>query len=312
MGLRSPVVRLIGCLAALYCCGCIVAGVFLAEMSLRIPRRPLTGRAKYRARMWREFHAPVQDSSIIAADGAVLRGWFVQPADSNRKAVLVLHGIGDNRLGAAGFGDYFLAHGYSVLLPDSREHGVSGGEVASYGILERDDLRRWIDWVRARAPGCTYVLGESMGAAIALQATAVAPKICAVAAESPYVTFREISYERLGWQTGLGSTFWRTIGRPVIEVAIWYAGARYDVNLPNAEPKAAVEMSHVPTLLIAGTADTNIPPSNAEELESACASHCSLWIVPGAGHGGASSIAPVEFWKRVPAWFENHGEPGRQ
>jgi len=258
--------------------------------------------------MRRDFHANVQDVSIVAADGAVLRSWFVQPPDVNGKAVLLLHGITDNRLGASGFGDYFLARGYSVLLPDSREHGASGGGLATYGILERDDVRRWVSWVRERSPGCTYLLGESMGAAIGLQATAVTPQLCAVVVESPYSTFREISYERLGRETHLGALFWRTVGRPVLEVAILYAGARYDINLPRADPESAVELSRVPTLPIAGTADRNIPPHDAAELEAVCPSHCALWVVPGADHGGASAVAPVEFWRRVSDWFESHGE----
>ncbi|HEY4380987.1 MAG TPA: alpha/beta fold hydrolase [Acidobacteriaceae bacterium] len=292
---------------AIYALGCVVSGITLAEISLHLPKRLLGSGSAYRSGVSREFGAQVQDVSIAASDGAVLRAWFVVPPKPNNKAVVALHGITDNRLGAAGFGDYFLAHGYSVLLPDSREHGTSGGAVATYGILERDDVRRWVAWLREQSPGCTYLLGESMGAAIGLQAAAVTPQLCAVAVESPYSTFREISYERLGRETGLGTLFWRTVGRPVVEVAILYAGARYDVNLPNAEPKAAVASSRVPTLLIAGTADKNIPPHHAQELEAACPSHCVLWIVAGAGHGGASSVAPVEFWKRVGGWFESHG-----
>jgi uncharacterized protein len=306
-----PAARVLIWLFGIYCAGCVIAGILLAEVSLHLPKRQLGDGLEYRTRVLRDFHADVQDVSIVAADGAVLRGWFVQPLDANGKAVLLLHGITDNRLGASGFGDYFLARGYSVLLPDSREHGASGGGLATYGILEREDVHRWVSWVRRRSPGCTYLLGESMGAAIGLQATAVTPQLCAVVVESPYSTFREISYERLGRETGLGTFFWRTVGRPVIEVAILYVGARYDVNLPTAEPKAAVEVSRVPTLLIAGTEDRNIPPHHARELEAACASHCVLWVVPGADHGGASAVAPGEFWKRVGEWFGEHGEMGR-
>ncbi len=300
--------RVLVWVVGIYCAGCVVAGVFLAEVSLRLPKRQLGDGAEYRARVGQEFHADVEDVSIVAADGAVMKGWLVEPPHENGEAVLLLHGITDNRMGISGYGDFFLARGYAVLLPDSREHGLSGGSVATYGILERDDVRRWVAWVRERAPGCTYLLGESMGAAIGLEATAVTPQLCAVAVESPYAEFREISYERLGRETGLGALFWRTVGRPVIEVAILYAGARYDVNLPNADPSAAVEQSHVPTLLIAGTADVNIPPHNAVELEQACASHCALWMVPGADHGGASAVAPVEFQRRILDWFQGHGD----
>ena len=34
----------------------------------------------------------------------------------------------------------FLEEGYSVLLPDSRGHGTSGGELVTYGLLEKRDV----------------------------------------------------------------------------------------------------------------------------------------------------------------------------
>ena len=291
-----------------YAVGCVVAGVLLAEVYVHMPRKHLRAmdEAQVRERVWKQFRATVTDVAVTAGDGSVLRGWFVEPPEGNGKTVVILHGIGDNRIGSAGLGDIFLAKGYAVLAPDSREHGESGGRVATYGIVERDDVRRWVDWVREREPGCTYLLGESMGAAIGLQATEVTPALCAAAVEDPYAGFREIAYERMGRETRLGAGFWRTVGRPVIESAIVYTRVRYGVNLPDAAPRAAVEESQVPTLLITGTADKDIPMHHAEELERVCASHCALWIVSGAGHGGASVVDVGEFGRRVVGWFTGH------
>ena len=301
--------RIVIWLFALYALGCIVAGIALAELSLHLHKLPLGDASAYRARILQQFHAQVEDVSIAAADHAVLKAWFIQPQNNNGKAVIILHGVTANRVGSAGYSEMFLNRGYSVLLPDSREHGESGGNIATYGVLEKGDVGRWVTWVRGRAPGCTYLLGESMGAAIGLQATAVAPQLCAVAVESPYSTFREISYERLGRPTHLGPLFWRTIGRPILEVAIVYTRIRYGVYLPDADPKAAVEKSRVPSLLIAGTIGQNIPMHHAQELEAACPTHCTLWIVPGADHAGASSVAHAEFERRVLNWFDEHCEP---
>jgi fermentation-respiration switch protein FrsA (DUF1100 family) len=288
---------------------CVVAGISLAHISIHLPRHALHDVPNYKYRYQQQFHASVEDVSIAAADGAILKAWFVQPPARTGKAVLLLHGITDNRIGMSGFADMFLSRGYSVLLPDSREHGESGGTLATYGILERDDVRRWVAWTRLRAPHCTYLLGESMGAAIGLEAIAVTPRLCAVAVESPYATFRQIGYERLGWAAHLGPLFWRTIGRPNLEVAIAYTRLRYGIKLPDASPEAAVARSHVPALLIGGTADRNIAMTNAQELERVCSSHCELWIVPGADHGGASGVAPQEFQQRILTWFQEHGEP---
>jgi pimeloyl-ACP methyl ester carboxylesterase len=299
--------RILLSLLALYAIGCIAAGIALAELSIHLQRLPVGDASAYQARVQQQLHTSVEDVAITTADNVLLKAWFIQPAHSNGKSVIILHGVTSNRVGSSGFAEIFLDHGYSVLMPDSREHGESGGNIATYGVLERNDVHDWASWVRQRSPGCTYLLGESMGAAIGLQATAVTPQLCAVAVESPYATFREISYERLGRATHLGPLFWRTLGRPVLEVAIIYTHLRYGVYLPDADPEAAVKRSNVPALLIAGTADVSIPMHHAQQLESVCASHCSLWIVSGAEHGGASTVAHEEFVRRVLEWFQRHG-----
>jgi fermentation-respiration switch protein FrsA (DUF1100 family) len=110
----------------------------------------------------------------------------------------------------------------------------------------------------------------------------------------------------MGRGTHTGTLFWQTLGRPILEVAIAYSRLRYGIYLPDADPKAAVEHSTTPTLLIAGTADINIPMHHAHELEAACPPHCTLWIVPGAAHGEASTVAHAEFERRVLDWFDSH------
>jgi fermentation-respiration switch protein FrsA (DUF1100 family) len=308
MNRHRTAVRLSVLLFALYSVVCLVLGVALAESSLRLRKLPLRAIEEHRSRIREKFHVEIADVALTAADGAILKAWFIQPLDANGQSVIILHGITANRVDSTGFAEMFLNQGYSVLMPDSREHGESGGIIATYGILEKQDVNLWTQWLRQRAAGCTYLLGESMGAAIGLQATAVSPNLCAVAVESPYSTFREISYERLGRGTHTGTLFWRSVGRPVIEVAIAYTRLRYGIYLPDADPEAAVEHSTVPSLLIAGTADNNIPMHHAQELEGVCATHCALWIVPGADHGGVSTVAYIEFERRILDWFQTHGE----
>jgi pimeloyl-ACP methyl ester carboxylesterase len=302
---RSLGIRIAYIVGGLYLVATVAMGLILAEFFLHLPKNHHEESAAFRMRVWKQFHANVQDVSIKAADGEVLRAWYVTPSKPRGEAVVLLHGITGNRLDPSGFGDIFLKEGYSVLLPDSREHGESGGRIATYGILERDDVHRWVNFARKRDPGCTYLLGESMGAAIGLQAAAVTPQLCAVAVESPFANFREISYERLGYETHLGTPFWKTLGRPALEVAILYSRIRYGIYLPNAAPSKAVQDSHVPTMLIAGTKDRDIPMHHAQELLTTC-DHCSLWIVPGANHGGAAATFPVTFEWTVLDFFEHH------
>ena len=236
-----------------------------------------------------------------------MKGWFIQPPETNGAVVILLHGVTDNREGVAGFAPMCLKAGYSVLIPDARAHGQSGGAVATYGLKERYDILQWTRWLKPS--GCVYLFGESMGAAIALQATEVTPGLCAVAVESPFSTFREIAYDRMAQHTPFGTWFWRSVGRPVIEIALLYARERYGVDLTKANPEDAMEHSKVPALLIAGTIDRNIPMRHSAELVRTSGSHAQMWVVDGADHGGAVSVAHDEFQRRVLSWFHEHHQP---
>jgi alpha-beta hydrolase superfamily lysophospholipase len=295
--------RLAGVMVVGYGCACCVAAGLLADLALHPDHRPL---------------APIDvvstsltpdDVELTAKDGAVLRAWYVAPAHPNGEGVILLHGMADNREGVAGYAEMFLRHGYAVLLPDSRAHGDSEGAIATYGVLERDDVRRWAAWLHSHAPGCEYLFGESMGAAIAVQASAVTPGICAVVAESSFATFREIADDRIAQETGLGLWFSHSLGAPARELAIAYVDLRYRVNLAEANPLQAIRASRVPTLLICGTADDNIPMRHSQQLYRAGAWHAQLWIVTGAEHTGASAVDPSAFERRVVGWFALHGQP---
>ena len=306
MSSRSTASRILKSLAIVYGATCVVGGVVLAEILIRLDRLPVGDSSLERERFRRRFKASLEDVTLTAADGVVLRGWFIAPANANGKSVILLHGITSNRTGSTPYADMFLDPGYSVLVPDSREHGESGGEIATYGILERHDVNLWVAWLRQRVPGCTFLLGESMGAAIGLQATAVTPGISAIVVEAPYANFRQISYERLGRRTGLGQLFWETLGRPILEAAFVYTRLRYGIYLPDSDPKLAIQHSTTPTLLIAGKNDVDIPMHHSQELAEACNGHCNLWIVPGGQHADAATFAPEEFETRVLDWFDQH------
>ena len=295
--------------AALYAVLAVAGGIVMAEFALHPQRRSLVETPRAEQSLIEEFHVPVQNVSISAADGATLRGWFIAPAQPGDSAVILLHGVADNREGVIGYAALFLRHGYSVLLPDSRAHGDSGGAIATYGILERNDVERWAAWLRPHASRCEYLFGESMGAAIAIESEAVAPGLCAVAAEASFANFDAIANDRISQRTGLGLWFPESVGVFIRESGLAYARLRYHVWLDDADPEAAISQSRVPTLLICGTADDNIPMRHSLELYDAGRSHSSLWIVPGAQHTGADVTDPSAFEQHVIGWFADHGQP---
>ena len=288
----------------LYTAVCTVGGVYLADGTLHPGRRDLPDNEVAAARD--AVHAmggELSDVSITTPDEVALRGWMLRPAHSNGDAALLLHGSGDNRLGMAGYARLLLAHGFTVLLPDARAHGVSGGPLATYGLLERHDIRQWVDFLSAEVrPRCVYGMGESMGAAELLQSLEAGTRFCAVVAESPFSNFREIAYDRMGQPFGLGPWVGRTVLRPLVEIAFLRARWKYELDMRQVSPEEAVAKSQIPVMLIHGQIDSNIPVRHSRAIH-ALAPQTVLWEVPGADHCGAMSVAPSEFERRVLGWF---------
>jgi uncharacterized protein len=252
------------------------------------------------------LHSQLEDVQISAFDDAVLRAWYIHPQHGNSDAVVLLHGLGDNRLGMRGYAEMLLGRGYSVLMPDARAHGISGGVHSTYGLLERDDIRRWFDWIeREHHPGCIFGFGESMGGAQLLQALDAEPNFCASRPSHPSPPFAKLPTIAWGQQFHTGPWLGRTVLRPVVEIALAYTRWKYHLDLAGVSPENAVVHTHVPVLLIHGQVDSNIPVRHSRRIKLANP-QVALWEVPGADHCGAISVAPIEFEARVIGWFAAH------
>lgn len=287
----------------------IIAGVMLAENTLHPARRPLDEPSRVQSvTQAHEMGANLLDVEIQASDGPPLRGWLVRPAQGNNSAVILLHGVADNRLGTAGYAGILLRHGYTILMPDARAHGDSGGDLATYGLLEAEDVHRWVGWLEQQEkPKCVFGLGESMGAAILLQALRTEPRFCAVVAESPFANFRDAAYDRVGGRSSAGPWLGMTLLRPTVEIGLLYARFRYGVALARVSPEDAVAASSVPVLLIHGQQDVTLRPYQSRRLNEINTKTTAIWEVPNVGHCGGLGAPGGEFEHRVVAWFETHG-----
>lgn len=196
----------------------LAVGILLCDGTLHPVRRSLTSADQSRAReMAQAERANLQDVSIQTTDKITLHAWLVIPDQPNTRAVILLHGLSDDRVGMTGYAELLLRHHYTVLQPDSRAHGASAGSIATYGLLERRDIRDWYVFLNENQhPTCIYGLGESMGAAQLLQGVAEEPNFCAVVAESSFSNFHEIAYDRVGQFFHTGTWLGRTLFRPAI------------------------------------------------------------------------------------------------
>jgi alpha-beta hydrolase superfamily lysophospholipase len=276
----------------------VAASIYLGEITLRLPHKPPPPVTQWAG-------APPENVQITAADGLIMRAWFFRPQPSNGNTVIILHGQTDSRAGMLAYANLFLKHDYNALVPDLRAHGASDGELATYGYRESGDVHRWVDWVIARQPGGrVFGFGESMGGAILLQSLTVESRFCAVIAEAPYATLREIAYDRLSQRYGKSTWPGRYLLRPIFELSLIYERLRYGVDLDQVSPQKAVAGSRTPVLLIFGSKDDNTPVRHACSIHRANPSKVTLWEIPNAGHTGAWGSRPKEFEQRLPDWFD--------
>jgi uncharacterized protein len=142
-----------------------------------------------------------------------------------------------------------------------------------------------------------------MGAGELLQSLQEGTRFCAVVAESPFSTFREIAYDRMGQPIHMGPWVGRILLRPMVEIAFLRVRWKYGLDMEQVSPEDAVAKSHIPVLLIHGQIDRNIPVRHSRAIHGV-APQSVLWEVPGADHCGAIAAAPREFETRVVGWFD--------
>jgi len=272
------------------------ASVYLAEGAVHIWKRDAAETAAANA-IAKQGAASWKAVQTAGRDGAQLSAWLLTPREPNGGAVILMHGVGDTRMGMSGHAPFLLRAGYTVLMPDSRGHGMSGGDIITYGLREAEDVHRWAGLVLAEPGiGRLYGLGQSMGASILIQSLARENRFRALVADCPFATFDEIAHDRMS-QNGIPA--W-----PLVPLGFVYARARYGVQLTQASPVEALRAGRTPVLLIHGTADTNIPPRHSRELHAANPAFTELWEVPGAGHVASLGTQPAEYRQRVLAWFQ--------
>ena len=275
------------------------AGGLLAPFVLHPARHPITASQIEQAdQAFLSAGAVRADLVATTPDSIVLRGWKVRAARPNGDWVLLFHGRSQNRLSMMNYARFLLASGYSVVMMDARAHGESGGSIATYGHIERFDSSAILDALMAgEQPRHVFALGESMGAAVALQSAAVEPRIEGVVAEGAFRNLHEVMYDYAGLRTS--ALLGKTLFRPAAILAVHETEHKLGFDFDSVSPEAAVAKRDFPVLLISGLSDHNIPKRHAQAIYNAAAGRKELWLVPGAGHQQAMKKAPAEFQQRV-------------
>lgn len=252
--------------------------------------------------LFRELQSkPCEFVTIQSHDGLTLSGRYYHVRDGAPLAI-GFHGYRSCWLtDFCGGADIAFQLGHNVLLIDERAHGKSQGRSITFGIKERQDLLRWIDYARNRFGSELKILlyGVSMGGATVLMASGLElpENVKGIIADCPYSSPLDIILE-VGRQTGYPPKLIRPF---VILGAKLYGG--FDVRETSAEE--AVKHTQVPILIIHGADDAFVPASMSEIVEKANPKMITRHAFPGADHALSYMVDTPRYRKLVTDFIQN-------
>lgn len=243
--------------------------------------------------------------TFASNSGSNIHGWYA-PGRAGGGAVLLLHGVGANRISMLGRARFLHDAGFTVLAPDFQANGESPGEHTTFGALESLDAAAALAFLRAKEPHERVgVIGVSMGGAAALLGPGPLD-VNAFVLESVYPTIRQATSDRLG--TWFGP--FRGLGRTLAPAVIHLVGRDIGVAESQLQPINNISRLHAPLLLLAGTADPYTPIAEAESLYAHAPSPKSYWAVPGAGHEDLHAFDRPGYERRVGGFLERELRAG--
>ena len=233
-----------------------------------------------------DYNLPAPEEVTIPGDGVALAGWYFDNPAGGDCGVVLLHGHTGSRYGMLKYTPLFWSRGCDLLLYDHRLHGASTGDYGTYGYYEKADALAALAWFEQRTglqPGQIGLLGESYGAATALQAGPSAPELAFIAADSAYRDLETVIIQQAARQFGA----WTRLFKPG---ALGIAGLRANFAPSQVSPMLAAPQIAAPVFLSHSATDEYTLPHHsldiAAQLPAALCQrlHLTDW---GAKHGSS-------------------------
>lgn len=257
-------------------------GVFLIVM----PRH-----AQFPDRETIDGHAVVP-VSIPTSDGLTVSAWCV-PQDPD-KAVILLAGITGDRRACIGHAECYLELGYTVLLPDLRGTGKSGGSLVTLGWHERKDLAACYDYLREVGYRHVGADGISLGAATICYALSEVDDFAFIVIESSYDTLKTAFNNRV---TMFGGPSWFAApARALFKLFAIGAGAG---------PIDFMAQCTAPALILSGDAEGVIKVSETRALFERCGSSLKrMYLFKGGGHTNFARRYADDYRRELEAFLD--------
>lgn len=231
-------------------------------------------------RNWLASHN-ARDVYIESKDGLLLHGLWV-PAENPKGTVILAHGYRSSPLV-----DFAMAYpayherSMNILIPTQRAHGKSEGRYITFGVLESEDMLRWVDYHNAHLCNCPVIMsGISMGASTMLYLAdrKMPENVKGIIADCGFTSPAQIVAKVIRDTVHFNGTV-------LVRLAELYARLFAKFSFWQKDSCQTLRNSNYPVMIVHGLADDFVPSEMSQQAYDACTGVKYLLLVEGAEHG---------------------------
>lgn len=237
---------------------------------------------------------PYEEVYIRSFDGLKLHGYYLPSAGSTTTLIL-MHGYHSGALREfAPLLRFYHENGFNLLLPHQRAHGDSDGKYISFGLLERNDVKTWCEYINENfAPNAVFLSGISMGGTTVAMSTLLPlpNNVKGVIADCPFNKVTDILKYDLKDLFHLPSF-------PLLYFCDCWCKILIGVHFNEVKTEDYTH-AKLPLLWIHGTNDATVPHHFGQKLWDAYGGPKEMLLIEGAGHAYAGIHSPECYHNKV-------------
>lgn len=247
--------------------------------------------------------------TIPSSYGYDLVGYYFPAKKDTNRTIITVHGYQSSKDSQAKYIKMYHELGFNVVTYDQRNHGESGGTYTTYGLIESEDLKDVVSYVKDRQTnnkekGLIGIHGVSMGAATTLQyAGNVEDKADFYIADCAYSNFGEEAKYRLAEDYSYIPAF---LHKPIVFLGDTVLKIRENYSIFSASPIDTVENIKSPVLFINTKTDDYIPPYMTQDLFDKTVGPKEIYWTDTGKHAKAFDVNPDQYKEVVINFLEKH------
>lgn len=215
--------------------------------------------------------------------------------ETTKGTIILLHGIRSNKECFLELSNRLSKLGFNSIALDSRAHGNSQGTHCTFGVNEKYDISKLIDYLEKNENIVENIgiWGQSLGGAIGLQALGNEKRLKFGIIESTFTDFRTITNDYFNYHLGFNS-------KKLTDYLVERAGkiAQFDIDL--AKPIKFCEKINQPIFIVHGNLDKRINIKYARQNFEKILSNEKVFIeIDKANHLNVWKIGGKEYFEKV-------------